>query len=1385
MASISLTHAFSHFRLLLLFLLASLLPGMAQNVITGVTVTTTSEWVGPTAGVREKMIDGSGLSASGPVLTQTHDNLVTAETMWHAGPRPGGIVGGVTGAETPTFVPPPVNTQDVEFDLEGNYDLTAAHIWNMNQAGDSLRGVKDVKILVSTSTTAAFTPLITTVFSQGTGFPGLTAQIVPLTGATNVRRVRFEIQSAWSGAAKEYVGLSEVRFQGTAVAALPPEIVIEAPEGSPLPSSLVAWGHNSEGQTTVPDAAKTGVTAIAGGGSHIVALKSDGRVVAWGRNNFYQTVVPPDLTGVIAIAAGVQHTVALMSNRSVIAWGANNYGEVIVPSDLTGVTAIAAGASHTVALKSNGSVVAWGRNTNGQTMVPVAAQTGVTAIAAGHSHTVALKSDGSVVAWGAGTTNSGNDPDYGQSMVPVGLSGVTAIAAGAGAYHTVALKSDGSVVAWGAGTTNTGVIRDHGQSVVPVAAQSGVTAIAAGSWHNVALKNGSVITWGLWTDSLLAVPAAAQKEVIAIAAGSDFTVVLKAPIVGFDSQNVATRSEAKTITVKNTGAGPLTLGSVSVTGGQASDFSVNTAGMLTSVPPGGSTTFTVTFTPAAAGARQTTLRVLNNDSDEGSFDIALTGTGVVLSANADLAALTTTAGTLSPLFTAGWPTYNTPPNVPNSTASVTVTPTVAQANATVKVNTVTVISGSASGPIPLAVGANTIAIEVTAESGVKKTYTLNVTRAAAIAIEHPPGSPLPASCVVAWQSNRYDQTTVPPAAQTGVTAIAAGGRHTVALKSDGRVVAWGYNFTGQTMVPLDLTDVTAIAAGYYHTVALKSDGKVVAWGWNSIVQVPPDLAGATAIAAGNSHTVALKSDGSVVAWGLNSYGQTDVPAAAQSGVTAIAAGYGHTVALKGDGSVVVWGDKYSSRMTVPPAALTGVTAIAAGGYHTVALKSDGSVVAWGANDDRQTDVPLGLTGVTAIAAGASHTVALKSDGRVVAWGRNNESQGNVPIDLTGVTAIAAGDEHTVALKAPSVAFGSQNVATSSEARTFTVKNSGAGPLTLSDVRVSGGQAADFAVNTAGMPISVPPGGSTTFSVTFTPAAAGARQTTLRVLNSDSDGGVYAIALSGAGLVVIAPPISWWAGENSAQDIAGANHGTAYNATYVAGRSGKAFSLTGAPNSYVSIPNNPNLKLSRGTAEAWIKTTDTSGFSGLMVKRWAWGMYLNAGKLHSHIFHVGDLTTSASVADGAWHHVAMTFEGSSLKLYVDGALKGSASNFAVTHQDENLVLGAGIGDGSLQNFNGLIDEAVVWDRALSAAEIAASYASAPPAGQSQPIGLKPGIAQVSSDGMFPNTVYRFECSPNMVNWILVKTVTTDASGSATATHANPPPGQALYRFNKAP
>ena len=80
--------------------------------------------------------------------------------------------------------------------------------------------------------------------------------------------------------------------------------------------------------------------------------------------------------------------------------------------------------------------------------------------------------------------------------------------------------------------------------------------------------------------------------------------------------------------------------------------------------------------------------------------------------------------------------------------------------------------------------------------------------------------------VVSWGQQTYDQGDL----RESYTQVAAGYMHTVALKNDGTLVAWGDNSDGQCNVPSGLTGVTQVAAGGYHTVALKNDGTVVAWG---------------------------------------------------------------------------------------------------------------------------------------------------------------------------------------------------------------------------------------------------------------------------------------------------------------------------------------------------------------------------------------------------------------------------------------------------------------------------------------------------------------------------------------------------------------------------
>jgi hypothetical protein len=96
---------------------------------------------------------------------------------------------------------------------------------------------------------------------------------------------------------------------------------------------------------------------------------------------------------------------------------------------------------------------------------------------------------------------------------------------------------------------------------------------------------------------------------------------------------------------------------------------------------------------------------------------------------------------------------------------------------------------------------------------------------------------LPGGTLSVWGDNSSGQRNV-PGGLASVTQIAAGGKHTVALKAIGTLSVWGDNSSGQCNVPAGLTEIPLIqvAAGELHTVALTPSGEVWAWGDNSAGQ---------------------------------------------------------------------------------------------------------------------------------------------------------------------------------------------------------------------------------------------------------------------------------------------------------------------------------------------------------------------------------------------------------------------------------------------------------------------------------------------------------------------------------------------------------------------
>ena len=841
------------------------------------------------------------------------------------------------------------------------------------------------------------------------------------------------------------------------------------------------------------------IHAIAAGNSHSLALKSDGTVWAWGYNEFGQLgdgtdndsshpiqVLGPGgtgyLTNVVDIAAGGAHSLALKSDGTVWAWGYNEFGQlgdgtgddssypvqVLGPGGtdyLTDVIAIAAGSAHSLALKSDGTVWAWGYSYPGQlgdgtgddSSYPVQVKassgtddylTGVDTIAAGFGHSLALKSDGTVWAWGynyAGQLGNGEYGSYNSKSYPVQvkassgtgdyLTGVNAIAAGYS--HSFVLKSDGTVWAWGLNQDGQlGGGSSNVYDLYPIQAKdstgsplTGVSTIAAGSSHSLALKSdGTIWSWGWNRDGQLGdgtsgiTNKSSHPTQVMVFAGD-----IGKPMIATGSyHSLALKSDGTVWAWGRNNNGQLGDG----TSGNDSNksYSVQVKG------PGGTGNLT---------------------------DVAAIAAGVMhsLALKSD--------GTV---WAWGYNNYGQ-------------------------------LGDGTSG------------------NGSNKSYPVQV--------KGPGGT-----------GNLTD-----------VVAITTGHYYSLALKSDGTVWTWGWNYGGQLgdgtsgltankSSPVqvkgpggvgNLTDVVAIATDYQHSLALKSDGTVWAWGWNQDGQLGDGTSGITAnksspvqvkgpggvgnltdvaaIAAGGDHSLALKSDGTVWAWGDNNYGQL------------------------GDGTSGDTGDKlYPVQVRGPGGAgyLTGVSAITAGVMHSLVLKSDGTVWAWGHNTYGQlgdgtsgfannksfpvqvkdSDDATGyLTGIIVIAAGYGHSLVLKSDGTVWTWGSNEFGQlgdgtsGSDSNKISPVQVLLSENSNGLNLKAPPtftiritvssalIVSGDTYTFTSMAGSyapiaptVFTIENTGKGRMTNLDVTLSGDDAEDFSLDKSGLDDRLEYGRTTTFAL---------------------------------------------------------------------------------------------------------------------------------------------------------------------------------------------------------------------------------------------------------------------------------------------------------------
>ena len=309
--------------------------------------------------------------------------------------------------------------------------------------------------------------------------------------------------------------------------------------------TLWSWGRNNSGQlgtaglpptwSTVPLQVGTASNwqTVSAGNAHNVAIKTDGTLWTWGRNQASQlgdgsttNANIPTQVGVATdwrfVSAGDEYVFAIKLDGTLWAWGDNTYGQLgdntiinkTTPTQIgidTNWLLVSAGTNHTLATKTDGTLWAWGRNNTGQLgdnttvnkIIPtqIGTNTNWQNVMASILHSVATKSDGSLWTWGDNTNGQLGDGTVIGKIAPINIPSITNCNwIAKGHQHGIAKKMDGTLWSWGGNASGQLGDASNTQKNNPV----GVFGLAT-DWqtvnskvsHTVALKtDGSLYAWG-------------------------------------------------------------------------------------------------------------------------------------------------------------------------------------------------------------------------------------------------------------------------------------------------------------------------------------------------------------------------------------------------------------------------------------------------------------------------------------------------------------------------------------------------------------------------------------------------------------------------------------------------------------------------------------------------------------------------------------------------------------------------------------------------------------------------------------------------------------------------------------------------------------------------
>lgn len=648
--------------------------------------------------------------------------------------------------------------------------------------------------------------------------------------------------------------------------------------------TVVAWGGQAYGVTNVP-AGLSNVVAVTAGSYHSAALRADGTVVVWGSlPREGQTNIPPGLTKVVAIDGGASQTLALREDGRVVGWGGSS--PTPVPPYLRGVIGVSAATSQggvgmipadglSLVLLSDGTAVGW--NTTGlMTNLPPGLTNLIAVESAGgveqsKGYCLVLRSNGTVLGWGSSASSATN--------VPPGLTNVVAIAGGA--THALALVNDGRpliVQPPVGGTFWSGAalaLKAKAIGNAPLALQwfkdgnplDGATNATlalpaaqfadAGDYHLTASNElGVAQSIAVPVGIVDSAPAFMLQPTNGMAFyGSPFE--LGASVIGSgpmqltwlrDGLPIASGTDTLAydrtlpahggayLLVASNSFGAVTSSVAQITFSRVASWGNGPNPTNAPFDPGSVLGVASGYFHAVAILSNRTVAAWGNGANNATNVPPGLSNVVAVAAGSYFSLALKSDGTVAAWGTGSSGVTNVPPGLGN------------------------VVAIAAGGSHSLALRGNgTVVAWGTSSSGVT-----NVPPGLSNVVAVAAGSAFSLALKDDGTISRWGTGILPP--YTNAIAIAAGYNQILILQADGRVLTWTPSVATAAQ-PVNLSNVVAISAGggwqgFFHSVALRANGEVVAWGNNyqGQLNIPPGLLSATALSAGGSSTLAYLND---------------------------------------------------------------------------------------------------------------------------------------------------------------------------------------------------------------------------------------------------------------------------------------------------------------------------------------------------------------------------------------------------------------------------------------------------------------------------------------------------------------------------------------------